>query len=318
MLQKRLFLVKLLRNPLKQVSIKNDHLSLEALDYGAIIRKLKFRVSDNSWVDLCVSLNSPEAYLNDPFAIGACAGRFAGRLSGGFLQVEGETFPISHSDGITLHGGKRGFAKRYWKMISKAESTDTSEVRLTYKSRHLEEGFPGNLDVKATYTLSKNVLIIRYEASTDRPTVVNLTNHTYFKIDSQPQVSHYQFLLHAAKRAETDSKLLPTGRILEVSGTEFDFQTARPIGELPLDTPFLLNSQREAAARLTSAVSGVRMTMHTNQPAVVVYTPGGFAGICLETQNLPDAPRHGHFPNSFLYPGETYVNETQYVFESLI
>lgn len=318
MLQKRLHLRHLLQFKLKQVTIKNTHLSLEALDYGAIIRKLQLRTADDSWVDLNVSLKSPKDYLNDPFAIGACVGRYAGRLSGGYLEVNGENFPLPNSDKITLHGGPRGFSKRYWNFHAVSESHEKSEVCLTYRSPHLEEGFPGNLEVKVTYTLSGSALIIRHEATTDRPTVVNLTNHTYFKIDSQPLISHYRFRLNASKIAETDSRLLPTGRILDVGDTKFDFQSERSLGELALDTPFLLESDAEFAARLTSVVSGIQMTVHTNQPGIIVYTPVSFAGICLETQNLPDAPRFSHFPDSRLNPGETYINESHFIFGSTL
>ncbi len=301
---------------MKQVTLKNERLSLQVLDYGAIIHKLKFRTGDGNWAQMNVSLNSPADYLQDSLAMGACVGRYAGRLSG-HLELEGETFPLPASDGITLHGGKRGFSKRYWDIGPVAESPEKSEVRLSYRSPHLEEGFPGNLDVTCTYTLSGNALVIRHEARTDRPTAVNLTNHTYFKLDSQPIISHYHLRLHAGRRAETDARLLPTGRILPVGGTPYDFRAGQGLGDLALDTPFLLDAPREFAARLTSAVSGIQLTLLTDQPAVVIYTPTAFAGICLETQNLPDAPRYAHFPNSLLYPGETYLNESHFVFESL-
>lgn len=317
MLQKRLHLEYLFYFPLKQVTVKNKHLSLEVLEYGAIIRKLKFRNSENSWTEVSVNLESPEDYLSDPLAIGACVGRFAGRLSGGVLKLNGKAYPLTHTEGITLHGGDRGFSRRYWTLQSATESPEKSEVILKYRSDHLEEGFPGTLDVTVTYTLLKNTLIIRHEATTDRPTVVNLTNHTYFKIDSQPLIAHYQLQINALKRAETDSRRLPTGQLPEVSGTAFDFLQERRLGEFTMDTPFLLQSNGDFAARLTSAVSGIRLTVRTNQPGLVVYTPENFAGICFETQNLPDAPRFDHFPDARLNPGETYINESQFIFDSV-
>ena len=317
MLQKRLHLGCFFYFPLKQVTVKNKHLSLEVLEYGAIILKLKFRTVGNSWTDVNVSLDSPEDYLNDPLAIGACVGRYAGRLSGGNLNLDGNSFPLTHTDGITLHGGDRGFSRRYWTLEHAGESPEKSEIILKYRSEHLEEGFPGTLDVTVTYTLLKNTLIIRHEATTDRPTVVNLTNHTYFKIDSQPLIAHYQLQINAHKKAETDSRRLPTGRLPGVMGTAYDFLEERPLGDFTMDTPFLLDANRDFAARLTSSVSGIRLTVHTNQPGLVVYTPEHFAGICFETQNLPDAPRFDHFPDARLNPGETYVNESHFVFESL-
>ena len=317
MLQKRLHLEYIFYFPLKQVTVKNKHLSLEVLEYGAIIRKLKFHTGGNSWTDVNVSLDSPQDYLNDPLAIGACVGRYAGRLSGGNLELDGNTFPLTHTEGITLHGGDRGFSRQYWTLQGVTESPAKSEVILKYRSGHLEEGFPGILDVTLTYTLSENALIIRHEATTDRPTVVNLTNHTYFKIDSQPLISHYQLQINALHRAETNARRLPTGQLLEVVGTAYDFTAERRLGDFTMDTPFLLDSNGDFAARLTSAVSGIQLTVHTNQPGLVVYTPEHFAGICFETQNLPDAPRFDHFPDARLSPGETYLNESQFVFESL-
>jgi aldose 1-epimerase len=266
-------------------------------------------------MDLVVGKDHPEAYLKDPFSMGACVGRYAGRLSGGGLHIEGKKYPLSNRDGITLHGGERGFGRRYWKIVSHDPCGQAPEVRLEYKSPHLEEGFPGNLKVLVTYRLVANSLIIRHEATTDRPTVVNLTNHSYFKIDGQPLISHYLLKLSAETRLETDARLLPTGRLLKVRDTGFDFQKEHPLGDTLLDTPFVLDESAECAARVYSPISGVSLRVYTNQPAVVVYTPEAFPSICLETQNYPDAPRYDHFPSSLLQPGEAYVNESQFVFE---
>ena len=303
---------------MEQVSIKNEVLSLEVLDYGAIIHKLRFRAGADSWVDLVLSKDTPEDYLKDPFSLGACVGRYAGRLSGGTLEMDGKIYPLPNRDGVTLHGGERGFGRRYWKIASVSQSGNEPEIRLEYTSPHLEEGFPGNLEVLVTYRLLANSLIIRHEATTDRPTVVNLTNHSYFKIDHEPVISQYLLQLSAAQRLETDERLLPTGRLLQVRETDFDFRTARQLGDTLLDTPFVLDHTAECAAQVYSPVSGIRLRVFTNQPAVVVYTPEDFPSICLETQNYPDAPRHKHFPSSLLLPGETYLNESRFVFDKTL
>ena len=300
---------------MEQVSIKNEVLSLEVLNYGAIIRELRFRNAAGSWTDLVRGKNAPEDYLEDPFSIGACVGRYAGRLSGGRVLIDGEEYPLTNQDGITLHGGLRGFGRRFWKIASVSPSGKAPQVRLEYKSPHLEEGFPGNLEVGVTYRLLSNALIIRHEATTDRPTVVNLTNHSYFKIDSRPGISHYHLQVSAKQRLETDQRLLPTGRLLPVRGTDFDFRTPRQLGGTLLDTPFALEPSSEYGAQVYSPVSGLRLRVFTNQPAVVVYTPEDVPSICLETQNYPDAPRHSHFPSSLLLPGQTYLNESRFVFD---
>jgi aldose 1-epimerase len=300
---------------LRHVSIKNRWLSLKVLDYGAIIQKLQFRTAPDTWMDLVVGHEDPRAYLQDPFAMGACVGRFAGRLSGGSLDLEGKSFPLSHREGITLHGGDSGFAKRYWTIEAVAEGADQPEIRLSYFSPHLEEGFPGNLRVTVRYQLQENALAIKHEAVTDRPTVVNLTNHSYFKIDRQPLISHYGLHLQCSRRLETDARLLPTGRLLDVEGTPFDFRKEKSLDGIALDTPFVVDPGANPAAALYSPISGVRMRVHTDQPALVLFNPAGMPSLCFEAQNFPDAPRFSHFPSAVLRPGETYRNESRFVFE---
>jgi aldose 1-epimerase len=236
-------------------------------------------------------------------------------LSGGVLQIDGEAYPLPNHDGITLHGGEHGFGRKYWKIDAVSQSPNKPEIRLKYLSPHLEEGFPGNLCVTVAYRLIGNSLIIRHEATTDRTTVVNLTNHSYFKIDRQPLVSHYRLQVTAQKRLETDARLLPTGHLIDVADTEFDFRREEQLEDTQLDTPFALDGAEGFAAQVYSPVSRMRLRAYTNQPAVVVYTPEDFPSICLETQNYPDAPRYSHFPSSLLHPGETYVNESRFVFE---
>ena len=306
---------KIFAFPLEQVSIKNEHLQLEVLDYGAIIHKLRFCTGENTWQDMTVGLSDPEAYLKDPIFLGACVGRYAGRLSGGVLTLDGKQYPISNENGITLHGGVRGFGRRYWQFLPDPSEAGRPEVRMRYLSPHLEEGFPGDLEAWVTYRLEENALVIRHEATSDRTTVVNLVNHSYFKIDRQPVNSHYLLRIGAPKRLETDLRLLPTGRVLEVANTPFDFRQERSLGELRLDTPYMLDSEEFPAAQLYSRVSGVRLSVFTNQPCLVVYTPGDFPAICLETQNCPDAPAFPHFPSAILRAGDRYVNESRFVFE---
>ncbi|MBC2839983.1 aldose epimerase family protein [Robiginitalea sp. SC105] len=299
---------------MEQVTVKNDRLRMEVLDYGAIIQRLQLRDARGAYTDLVVGLQEPEAYLADQAYLGACVGRFAGRISGGVLRVGNENHRLSHRDGITLHGGERGFGKRTWKLEAQRTSGDTAGVLLSYFSPDGEEGFPGNLRVRVLYQISGNSLLVRHQAVTDRPTVVSLANHSYFKIDSSGSIDHYRLRLNARERLETDQRLLPTGRILDISQTEFDFRQEREIGATRLDTPYILNGAMPAA-ELLSPESKIRMQVTTNQPAVVVYTPPHFPGICFETQGYPDAPNHPGFPSTELHPGEEYLNESRFTFE---
>ncbi len=299
---------------MQQVTLNNDFLRLTTLNYGAIIQKLLVVGKDGKETNVVVGFENPEDYLKDTFSLGACIGRYAGRISNGGFHLNGRRFELYQQDGVHLHGGKQGLGKRYWDHLEVHEGTDPF-VRCQYKSPHMEEGYPGNLRVTVTYQLLKNTLKIIHEATTDRATVVNLTNHSYFKLDGAPTVEQLQLKLQSASFLETDHKLLPTGRILPVQDTPYDFTTKKAIGKLQLDTPFCVNPSKGAIAEVTSPASGLHMRVFTNQPAVVVFTPSAFPAICFETQNYPDAPTYAHFPSALLRPGETYHNESDFVFD---
>lgn len=271
-----------------------------------------FRDKNQKWQNTVVALEDPEAYLRDEISLGACVGRFAGRISGGGFSLDNSFYPLHSEAGVHLHGGKEGFADKYWEIIEVHKGTDPY-VKLAYHSPHLEEGYPGNLEVMVTYQLLKNTLKIIHEATTDRPTVVNLTNHSYFQLDDSNSVSHYQLQLGSERFLETQPNLVPTGTLMNVKGTEFDFRTPKAIGETRFDTPFALTG--DFVSMVSSSISGIRMRVSTNQPAVVVFTPPWFAGICFETQNYPDAPNFASFPPPYLQPGERYINNSKFTFD---
>lgn len=297
---------------MEQVSIKNNFLSLKALNYGARIQELMFRDKTGAWQNTVVGFDDPNEYLKDTISLGACVGRFAGRISGGGFTLDGKFYPIHNIEGVHLHGGKEGFANKYWKIIEVHEGEDPF-IKMAYTSPHLEEGYPGNLEVRVTYQLIKGSLRIAHEASTDQDTIVNLTNHSYFKLDEAPVINDYQLQLACKQFLETHDNLLPTGKLLDVYKTKYDFQQSRPIGETRFDTPLVLHTG--FAGSIHSESSGIRMRVTTNQPAVVVYTPPGFAGICFETQNYPDAPNIPPFPSSVLKAGESYLNQSLFTFD---
>ncbi|MBT8321678.1 MAG: galactose mutarotase [Eudoraea sp.] len=297
---------------MEQVSIKNDSLSLKVLNYGARIQELLFRDKQGNWNNMVVGLKDPEEYLKDGVALGACVGRFAGRISAGGFTLDKVFYPLYNEKGVHLHGGKEGFANKYWE-ITEVNDGNEPYIKLTYESPHLEEGYPGNLQVTLTYQLEKSSLIIRHEATTDQDTIVNLTNHSYFKMDGSNSVSHYQLQLGCKQVLETHPNLLPTGKLLDVDQTEWDFQEPKAIGKTRFDTPLALYSP--FVASVSSPKSGIRMQVTTNQPAVVVFTPPWFAGICFETQNYPDAPNIPSFPSCLLKAGESYLNQSVFTFD---
>ncbi len=301
---------------MKQVTISNEFITLMVLDYGATIQKLLVKGKDGNYTNTVVGYNHPSRYRLDENCLGACVGRYAGRISNGSFELDREKFLLYQEEGVHLHGGKEGFHQKYWN-IEEVSYSDHPMIKLSYRSKHLEEGYPGNLTVNVTYKLVGNALQIIHEAVTDRSTVVNLTNHSYFKLDDSPYIDECELQLNCPYYLETEENLLPTGNIVPVRKTSYDFLLPREIGVQRLDTPYVKDIGNEKVAELHSNKSGISMKVYTNQPSVVVYTPLDFPGICFETQNYPDAPNQPDFPNSVLKPGETYNNITIFKFDLL-
>lgn len=277
------------------------------LDYGATIQKLLVKGEDGNYTNVVVGFNHPSRYRLDDNVLGASVGRYAGRISNGGFEIDRARYDLFQEDGVHLHGGKEGFHQKYW-TIEEVDNSDKPFVKLTYLSKHLEEGYPGNLSVSVTYKLMNNALQVIYEGITDRSTVINLTNHSYFKLDENPYIDEYDLQLNCPYRVETKENLLPTGDIIPVRKTEYDFLLPRKIGVQRLDTIFVKDIGNEKVAEIHSKTSGINMKVYTNQPALVVYTPPDFPGICFEAQNYPDAPNQPDFPKSLLRPGDIYNN----------
>ena len=299
---------------MKQVTISNAYLTLMVLDYGATIQKLLVKGGDGEFTNVVVGYNHPSRYRLDDHVLGASVGRYAGRISNGGFVIDRARYDLYQEDGVHLHGGKEGFHQKYWN-IDEVDHSDKPFVKLTYNSKHLEEGYPGNLTVSVTYKLMNNALQVIYEGMTDRSTVINLTNHSYFKLDKNPYIDEYELQLNCPYRLETQENLLPTGNIVPVRKTEYDFLLPKKIGLQRFDTIYVKDIGNEKVAELHSKSSGITMKVYTNQPALVVYTPDDFPGICFETQNYPDAPNQPDFPKSLLRPGDLYNNISIFKFD---
>lgn len=286
------------------------------LDYGATIQKLLVKGKDGNYNNVVVGFNHPSRYLLDDNVLGASVGRYAGRISNGGFELDREKFYLYHEDGVHLHGGKEGFHHKYW-TIDEVKNDDSPSVKLSYKSKHLEEGYPGNLTVSVTYKLMNNALQVIYEGTTDRSTVINLTNHSYFKLDSNPYIDDYELQLNCPYRLEMNENLLPTGDIIPVRKSEYDFLLPRKIGVQRLNAVFIKDIGNEKVAEVHSKTSGISIKVYSNQPALVLYTPSDFPGICFETQNYPDAPNQPDFPKSVLRPGDIYNNISIFKFDNI-
>ncbi len=299
---------------MQQVSLYNDVIGLSTIDYGAIIQKILIRDKNGRQQNCVVGFEAPEDYLKDHRSLGACVGRYAGRISQGQFSIGETVYPIYEEDGVHLHGGQHGFGRRFWRLADKAETSDPF-VTYEYISPHLEEGYPGKLTARVTYQLLGNTLKVLHTASADRPTIVNLTNHSYFVLDDEPTLDDLVLQIRSEKRLSTDEKLLPTGSIESVVNTEYDFRISKRLGGVRLDTPYIVDPSQKPIAVAHSLLSGIQLSVSSNQPSLVVFTPQDLAAICFETQNYPDAPNQSSFPSSLLLPGETYVNESFFTFD---
>jgi len=301
---------------MKQVTISTPFITLIVLDYGAIIQKLLLKDKHGKSINAVVGFDTADEYVTDEKYTGACIGRYAGRISNGKFELDRNTYDLHQKDGVHLHGGKEGFGKKYW-TIEEVHQGRQPFVKLSYKSKHLEEGYPGNVLVNVTYKLIHNALHIIHEATTDRTTVINLTNHSYYRLDEADQINDYKLQLNCSRVIETSTNLLPTGRLIPVANTSFDFLEEKKIEDVRLDTPFVIDSGSACVGRISSLKTGISMEVRTNQPALICYTPSTYPAICFETQNYPDAPNHDIFPSSRLRPGEIYKNESQFIFDLL-
>ena len=285
--------------------------------------------------DVVLGYRDEESYLADGPCAGKIPGRFANRIDGGHFTLDGKEYQlVKNNPGYQLHGGPDGFSNRLWK----ASRISDTEVILTLDSPDGDQGYPGNMHVEATYTWSDdNSLTLSIKATTDAPTIINLTNHTYWNLDGEDSGSilDHVLKLNASRWLATSEALIPTGELAPVEGTPMDFRTAKPIGrDIKADFPALKYGKGydncwvldgapglKLAAELSSAVSGRRLEIWTDQPAAQVYTGNwldgsplsksgrpyrDYDGVAIECQGFPDAPHHPDFPSCVLRPGETY------------
>ncbi len=247
---------------------------------------------------------------------GKTVGRYANRIARGEFELDGTTYTLAVNEGRnTLHGGPDGFSHRDWEITAATDST----AEFVLHSADGDQGFPGTLECRVRYTWTdEGALRLEYVASTDKPTVINLTNHVYFNLNGGMAADIAGQELHIAASAFTplDVELIPTGEIASVDGTSRDFRALRAIGEEMYDSNFVLddwNGTLRFAARASDPLSGRSLIVETTEPGLQLYTgkPGAFA---LETQHFADAPHHPNFPSTVLRPGETFRSITVYRF----
>jgi aldose 1-epimerase len=330
-------------------TLTNSHgMEVRVMNYGGIIVSIRVPDRKGEFADVVLGHDTLEGYTPNPPYLGAVVGRYANRIANGTFTLDGKTYTLPKNDGPnTLHGGTtRAFDKVVWDrelLIGKIG------VAFSYLSKDGEEGFPGNLQVKVTYTLTEaNELTIDYEATTDKATPINVSQHSYFNLagEGTSDILSHEIMINADKFTPVDKTLIPTGELRPVKGTPFDFTTSTKIGsriddnydQLVLghgyDHNFVLNRTGDGlvlAARVYEPTSGRVLEVSTTQPGVQFYT-GNFLdgtvtgkqghvykrryGLCLETQHFPDSPNHPDFPSTILKPGQTFHEKTVFKFSA--
>lgn len=324
----------MLQTPQIKTLKNNNGLEAKISNFGATLISLHVPDKDKKLVNVVVGLQEPEDYLSKIYLdkglyLGASIGRWAGRISGGNFKIGAELYSLYNENGVHLHGGKEGFDKKYWNI----DKFSKSSVKLSYLSKDLEEGFPGNLQVSVTFKLTDNdELRIVYKATTDKITPVNLTNHAYFNLEGSGSILNHELELKSDKYVELNEQLLVTGKLIETKNTPYDFKLKSKLGKSNfngMDDIFVLNSNENTCkVSLSSAKTGIEMKVFTNQPVMVIYTPpqlpdlpykdnvsfNKYSAICFEAEGYPDAVNQPSFPSALLKPEDTYSNETVFKF----
>jgi aldose 1-epimerase len=308
-------------------------------NYGGIITALRVPDSGGELGDVVHGFETLDGYLGKQPYFGCIVGRYANRIGGARFKLEGREYRLAKNDGEnSLHGGLLGFDKVLWDAEVRGDA-----LRLTYLSHDGEEGYPGSLRAAVTYALKGGELSIDYEATTDKPTVLNLTNHTYFNLSCGGDILGHELILDADYYTPAGKSLIPTGEVAKVAGTPLDFREPYIVGERiearheqiayggGYDCNWVVNGEAgklRMAARVRDPASGRAFDVHTTQPSVQFYT-GNFldgtlrgkgrvytrrSGLCLETQHYPDSPNQPGFPSSVLRPGEKYHEKTVFRF----
>lgn len=315
---------------------KGDQVQIS--DYGGTVISWKTPDKNGQRASIVVGMDSLQDYLQKPPYFGALVGRYGNRIGNASFELEGKKYQLAANNGKNaLHGGLKGFDKVVW---NAAFSSDTvPALTLTYTSKDGEEGYPGNLQVEVNYRLNdEGALDIEYQAQTDKPTPVNLTNHSYFNLTGQAgtPIENLVLQLDAAHYTPVDTSLIPTGEIKSVAGTPFDFTSPKrigaDIGQVPggYDHNFVLNHPGDftkPVATLVDSVSGRKLQVFTTEPGLQFYTGNFLDGrfksqdgkpinfrtaLCMETQHFPDSPNKPAFPSTILKPGGKFHSITRY------
>lgn len=329
-----------------QFSITNKSgFTVRFINYGCVITDIIAPDGEGEMENIVLGFDRIEDYMDYSPYFGAIVGRIAGRIANGQFTLNGKSYQLIQNEGDNhLHGGVKGFSHVLWdyKVI---EENDAVRVEFSYTSKAGEEGFPGKVDITTTYVVNEdNQLDIYYKATTDEDTIINLTNHTYFNLsgDLNKTIENHELQMKSSRFIELREDSIPTGQLIPVEGTPFDFLESKPISQgvdsgykqnelvgNGFDHPFALDSNFNREIQLYDPESGRTLLVETDQPAVVVYTCNQYEGdyeirgvrphhhmaVCLETQGFPDAINQPDFPPVTLKKDDVYQAHTRYIFK---
>lgn len=333
--------------PVEAYTLTNKNgMKVKIITYGARVTSIQSPDRSGKLADVVLGYDDLPSYEKDTFYIGGIVGRYGNRIAKGKFTLDGVTYTLAqNNNGNHLHGGPKGFDKVVWTGAGEVIA-EGARLKLTYLSRDMEEGYPGNLTSTVIYTLTNNnELKIDYDATTDKATVLNLTNHSYFNLAGagSGNILNHQLKINAERFTPTDATAIPLGELRSVKGTPFDFTKATAIGARieakdeqmvfgsGYDHNFVLSKpagKLDLAAEVYEPTSGRVLSVYTTQPGVQFYS-GNFLkdvagkqgkvyqkhdGFCLETQHYPDSPNHPAFPSTTLRPGSRYTQTTIYKF----
>lgn len=325
------------------MSSKNG-MVVKVTNYGASLVFVSAPDKQGVFAPVVLGLDSLRYYLDKQPKLGATVGRYANRIKNAEFALNDKVYYLDKNNkGHSIHGGIKGFHSRIFKTDTSYVVKDTAVIRFNYLSPDLEGGFPGNLNFSLTYKLThNNEVILDYKASTDKPTVINLTNHSYFNLTGcKESVLNHYCMIDGDSITPVDTAGIPTGELMAVIGTEYDFKTLQLLGQRigklkkGYDINYKLNKQSDAltlAAKIVEPISGRVLKAYTTEPGMQFYTLatnldylkgyggkpyGKYYGFCLEMQHFPDSPHNSHFPTTVLLPGEIYRQITVYRFDIL-
>ncbi len=331
---------------IEMFSLVNENgMCVKVTNYAASLTDVSVPDKQGHFEHVVLGFDSLEYYLGRHPKLGATVGRFANRIKNAEFCLNGQTYHLEKNNkGHSIHGGTNGFNRRIFKTDTFYVVKDTAAVAFKYRSAHLEEGFPGNLELSVAYKLTNhNEIVLEYTATTDKPTVVNLTNHSYFNLAGcKRDVLDHIYRIYADSITPVDSMGIPTGELMSVAGTVYDFTSSQPVEKRirkmgkGYDVNYKLNKIPDSlalAAVVMDPVSGRVLKAYTTEPGMQFYIPnsnmdylvghagrkyGRYYGFCLEMQHFPDAPNNLQFPTTSLFPGEMYRQITIYRFEVIL